>query len=164
MQKRFSMYIKPIRNAQDLHHALARIDQLIDAEKGTQDYDDLEVLTTLVEAYENTHYPIPLPDPVEAIKFRMEQQGLKNVDIAPLMGGKNRASEVLRRKRPLSLRMIRNLHDTLRIPYESLIGKNTVSASPAYPLPQTSSSLSVQEHKEESSYCTPKKNGHAKKD
>jgi len=150
------MDIKPIRNAQDLHHALARIDQLIDAEKGTQDYDDLEVLTTLVEAYENTHYLIPLPDPVEAIKFRMEQQGLKNVDIAPLMGGKNRASEVLRRKRPLSLRMIRNLHDTLRIPYESLIGKNTVQASPAkktYALPQTSSSLSVQEHNDESAYC-----------
>jgi HTH-type transcriptional regulator / antitoxin HigA len=64
------MDIKPIRNAQDLHRALARIDQLIDAEKYTQDYDDLEVLTTLVEAYENTHCHIPLPDPVEAIKLR----------------------------------------------------------------------------------------------
>jgi HTH-type transcriptional regulator/antitoxin HigA len=115
------MDIRPIRNNNDLKRALARIDQLIDATPGTTDYDELEVLSTLVEVYESQHFPIDPPDPVEAIKFRMEQQGLKNNDIAPLLGGKSRVSEVLGRKRPLSLKMIRNLHNSLHIPYESLM-------------------------------------------
>lgn len=115
------MIVKPIRNEKDLKQALKRIDKIIDAAKGTADYDELEVLTTLVESYEAVHHPIDPPDPVEAIKFRMEQQGLRSADIAPLMGGKSRVSEVLSRKRPLSLTMIRNLHRSLRIPYASLI-------------------------------------------
>jgi HTH-type transcriptional regulator/antitoxin HigA len=118
------MNIHPIRNKKDLKNALTRIDQLIDAKKGTDEYDEFEVISTLVEAFENTHFPIDPPDPIEAIKFRMDQQGLKNVDLAPIMGGKNRVSEVLSRKRSLSLKMIRNLHTRLHIPYESLMGSN----------------------------------------
>jgi HTH-type transcriptional regulator/antitoxin HigA len=119
------MGIKPIRNGKDLKQALARIDEIIDAAKGTAEYDELEVITTLIESYEALHHPIDPPDPVEAIKFRMEQQGLRSMDLAPLMGGKNRVSEVLSRNRPLSLKMIRNLHRSLNIPYESLIGNRT---------------------------------------
>ena len=160
------MDIKPIRNNKDLKSTLKRIDTIIDAEKGTRDYDELEILSTLVEAYENVHFPIDPPDPVEAIKFRMEQQGLKNVDVAPLMGGKNRVSEVLLRKRPLTLRMIRNLHNTLRIPYESLC-ESTVSpakqAGKGYKLLGTPSSLTVQENQEESTYSAPAKKRTRKK-
>ena len=116
------MNVKPVRNETDLKRTLKRIDQIIEAKKGSTEYDELEVLTTLVEAYENMHHVIDPPEPVEAIKFRMEQQGLKSIDLAPLMGGKNRVSEVLANKRPLSLRMIRNLHNKLHIPYESLMG------------------------------------------
>ena len=116
------MNLKPIRNKKDLSEALARIDELIDAKHGAREYDELEILSTLVEAYEQKHCPIPPPDPVEAIKFRMDQLGLKQADIAKYFGGKNRASEVLSRKRPLSLRMIRNLHINLKIPSDSLLG------------------------------------------
>jgi HTH-type transcriptional regulator / antitoxin HigA len=116
------MNIKPIRSKKDLSEALARIDELIDAKPGAPEYDELEILSTLVEAYEEKHCPILPPDPVEAIKFRMDQLGLKQADIAKYFGGKNRASEVLSRKRPLSLRMIRNLHINLKIPSDSLLG------------------------------------------
>lgn len=116
------MKVKPIRSKKDLSEALARIDELIDAKPGAPEYDELEILSTLVEAYEEKHCPIPPPDPVEAIKFRMDQLGLKQADIAKYLGGKNRASEVLSRKRPLSLRMIRNLHINLNIPSDSLLG------------------------------------------
>jgi HTH-type transcriptional regulator / antitoxin HigA len=116
------MNLKPIRNKKDLSEALARIDELIDAKPGARGYDELEILSTLVEAYEEKHCPIPPPDPVEAIKFRMDQLGLRQADIAKYLGGKNRASEVLSRKRPLSLRMIRNLHINLKIPSDSLLG------------------------------------------
>jgi HTH-type transcriptional regulator / antitoxin HigA len=122
MQARYDMNLKPIRYKKDLSEALARIDELIDAKTGTPEYDELEILSTLVEAYEEKHCPIPPPDPVEAIKFRMDQLGLKQSDIAKYLGGKNRASEVLSRKRPLSLRMIRNLHLYLKIPSDSLLG------------------------------------------
>ena len=114
--------IKPLRSKKDLSEALARIDELIDAQHGTPEYDELEILSTLVEAYEDKHCPILPPDPVEAIKFRMDQMGLRQSDIARFLGGKNRASEVLSRKRPLSLRMIRNLHRNLNIPSDSLLG------------------------------------------
>lgn len=117
------MNVKPVRNQRDLKKALARIDNIIDSKPGTPAYDELEILSTLVEVYENKHYPIDPPDPVEAIKFRMEQMGLKQGDLAPIMGGKNRVSEVLSRKRTLSLRMIRNLHKKLRIPANSLIAE-----------------------------------------
>jgi HTH-type transcriptional regulator / antitoxin HigA len=115
------MNIQPIRNEKDLTKALARIDRIIDARRGTPEYDELEVISTLVEAYENRHHAIAPPDPVDAIKFRMEQQGLSRVDLAPLMGGKSRVSEVFSRRRPLSLKMIRSLHNSLHIPYDSLI-------------------------------------------
>ncbi|MGA2507476.1 MAG: DNA-binding protein [Chitinispirillaceae bacterium] len=115
------MNVKPIRTENDLKQALARIDGIIDARKGTPEYDELDLLSTLVEAYENRHHPVFPPDPVEAIKFRMEQEGLRRADLAPLMGGKNRVSEVLSRKRRLSLTMIRALHRSLHIPYESLM-------------------------------------------
>ena len=115
------MNIRPIRTKKNLRDALSRIDQIIDAKRGTPEYDELEVLTVLVEAYEDKHSPIPPPDPVEAIKFRMDQLGLRQADIAKLLGGKSRASEVLSRKRKLSLRMIRNLHKCLHIPSDTLI-------------------------------------------
>jgi HTH-type transcriptional regulator / antitoxin HigA len=115
------MNLKPIHTKKDLTGALARIDELIDAKHGTPEYDELEILTTLVEVYEEKHYPILPPDPVEAIKFRMDQMGLKQSDISKYFGGKSRASEVLSRKRPLSLRMMRNLHKNFHIPSDSLL-------------------------------------------
>jgi HTH-type transcriptional regulator/antitoxin HigA len=115
------MDIKPIRTKKDLKRALSRIDELIDAKRGTPEYDELEVLSVLVEAYEDKHCPVPPADPVEAIKFRMDQLDLKQADIAELLGGKNRDSEVLSRKRKLNLRMIRNLHKRFHIPSDVLI-------------------------------------------
>lgn len=115
------MNIKPIRSKKQLKTALARVDEIIDAQPGSCEYDELEVLSTLIEAFENKHYPIDPPHPIEAIKFRMEQMQLKNSDISHLMGGKNRVSEVLSGKRGLSLNMIRNLHYKLGIPAESLL-------------------------------------------
>lgn len=116
------MNIKPIRTKKDLTIALSRIDELIDVKHGTPEYDELEILSILVEVFEEKHVPIPSPDPIEAIKFRMDQMGLKQADIAKYLGGKSRASEVLSRKRPLSLRMIRNLHKNLCIPSDTLLG------------------------------------------
>jgi HTH-type transcriptional regulator/antitoxin HigA len=116
------MKIKPIRTKKDVSEALARIDELIDALQDTPEYDELEIVSTLVEAYEEKHCPVPPPDPVEAIKFRMDQKGLTQSDIAQYFGGRNRVSEVLSRKRPLNLRMIRNLRRNLNIPSDSLIG------------------------------------------
>ncbi|MEK7435906.1 MAG: helix-turn-helix domain-containing protein [Pseudomonadota bacterium] len=115
------MKIKPIRSDDDLRTALRRLDAVFQAKAGTPQADEMEVLVTLIEAYENKHYPIGPPDPVEAIKFRMEQQGLTLRDLEAYIGTSGRVSEVLNRKRPLSLRMIRKLHDGLRIPYESLL-------------------------------------------
>ncbi len=116
------MNLKPIRTKKDLKNALLRIDKIIDAKQGTPEYDELEILSTLVESFEERHCPVSPPDPVEAIKFRMDQMGLKQTDVARYFGGKNRASEVLSRKRPLSLRMVRNLRLNLRIPSDSLLG------------------------------------------
>jgi HTH-type transcriptional regulator/antitoxin HigA len=115
------MNLKPIHTKKDLHNAIARIDDLIDAKHGTPEYDELEILSTLVEVYEQKHCPVLSPDPIEAIKFRMDQMGLKQVDIARYLGGKNRASEVLSRKRPLNLRMIRSLHQHFHIPSDTLL-------------------------------------------
>lgn len=113
--------IHPINTKKDYEKALSLIDRLWDAKPGTKEGDVLDILATLVEAYENKHFPILSPDPVAAIKFRMEQMGLEKSDIAGILGGENRVSEIMHKKRKLSLRMIRNLHDKLRIPYESLI-------------------------------------------
>ena len=116
------MNIKLIRTDEDLAAALARMDQLWGAGLNTPESDELEVLALLIEKYEDEHYPIPPSDPIEAIKFRMEQQGLTQKDLEPFIGSSGRVSEVLNRKRKLSLAMIKRLHHGLSIPYESLLG------------------------------------------
>ena len=115
------MEIKPIKTNRDYKNALKVIESLWDAKLNTKEGDRLEVLTTLVEAYEAKVYQIDAPDPVEAIKFRMEQLELNKSDIAPYLGGRNRVSEILHHKRSLTIGMIKNLHNKLNIPYESLI-------------------------------------------
>jgi HTH-type transcriptional regulator/antitoxin HigA len=114
------MNIKPIKNEKDYSDTLGQIEHLMDAKPDTPQMDELEVLTTLVEAYEEQHYRIDAPDPIEAIKFRMEQEGLKQKDLVAIVGSKSRVSEVLNRKRKLTIEMIRNLHKQLHIPIESL--------------------------------------------
>ena len=115
------MNIKPIKTKADHRAALKEIETLMMAKLNTPDGERLDVLVTLVEAYERKHYAIELPDPVEAIKFVMEQRGLSVKDLVPMIGGTNRIYEVLNRKRPLSLKMIWRLHKRLGIPAESLI-------------------------------------------
>jgi HTH-type transcriptional regulator/antitoxin HigA len=115
------MEIRPIKNEADYQAALKEIELLFDAVPDTPDGDRLEVLTTLVEAYEERHYAIPLPDPVEAILYHMESRGLTRRDLEPYIGSRARVSEVLNRKRPLTMEMIRNLHRGLGIPAEVLI-------------------------------------------
>ncbi len=114
------MNIRPIKNEEDYTQALEYIENLIDAKPNTPQMDELEVLTTLVEAYEEQHYKIEAPDPIEAIKFRMKQEGLKQKDLVTIVGSKSRVSEILNRKRKLTIEMIRNLHKQLHIPVESL--------------------------------------------
>jgi HTH-type transcriptional regulator/antitoxin HigA len=115
------MEIKPIRTKTDYRAALKEIETLMSARADTPEGERLDVLATLVEAYEKKHYRFDLPDPVEAIKFRMEQSGLGPKDLVPMIGQINRVYEVLNRKRPLTLQMIRRLHRDLGIPAESLI-------------------------------------------
>ena len=121
MEKNIEIY--PIRTDDDYRATLKEVSVLVelDPEIGTQEGDRLDVLSTLLQAYEAKHFPIAAPDPIEAIKFRMDQQGLDVVDLVPMIGQKNRVYEVLTRKRPLSLSMIRKLHDGLGIPAEVLI-------------------------------------------
>jgi len=114
------MNIRPIKNEEDYTRTLSHIESLMDARPNTAQMDELEVLTTLVEAYEEQHYKIDAPDPIEAIKFRMEQEGLKQKDLVSIVGSKSRVSEILNRKRKLTIEMIRNLHTQLHIPIESL--------------------------------------------
>jgi HTH-type transcriptional regulator/antitoxin HigA len=113
--------VKPIKTENDYEDALAEIERLFDSESGTLEADRLEILTTLVEAYENQHYAIPLPDPVEAILYYLESRGLSRRDLELYLGSRARVSEILNRKRPLSLEMIRRLHNGLGIPAEVLI-------------------------------------------
>ncbi|MGH8753108.1 MAG: helix-turn-helix domain-containing protein [Burkholderiales bacterium] len=115
------MEIKPIKTKADYRAALKEIEALMAAELNTPDGERLDVLVTLVEAYENKHYRFDLPDPVEAIKFCMEQKGLTPKDLVPMIGRINRVYEVLTRRRPLTLAMIQRLHSELGIPAESLI-------------------------------------------
>ena len=115
------MTIKPIKTQKDYKQALARIEILFDAKKGSAEGDELEILGMLVDNYENENFPVGFPDPVEAIKFRMEQLGYNQSDLANVVGLKSRASEILNRKRKLSLEMIRQIHDKLNIPTEVLI-------------------------------------------
>jgi len=115
------MNIKPIHTEQDYQYTLAIISSLMTAAYGTPEGDRLDVLTTLVEAWEREHYPMAAPDPIEAIKFVMEQRGLEVKDLIPMIGQTNRIYEVLNRKRPLTLNMIKRLHKDLGIPAESLL-------------------------------------------
>ncbi|WP_420464702.1 helix-turn-helix domain-containing protein [Panacagrimonas sp.] len=117
------MNIRPIKTEADYRETLREIETLMSAEAGTEAGDRLDVLATLVEAYERTHFPMDLPDAVEAIKFRMEQQGLTVDDLVPAIGRKNRVYEVLARRRPLTVRMIQALNKRFNIPAESLINQ-----------------------------------------
>jgi HTH-type transcriptional regulator/antitoxin HigA len=115
------MDIRLIKTEADYQAALEEIERLFDAAPDTPEGDRLEVLTTLVEAYEDKHYSIPLPDPIEAIKYYMESRGLSRRDLEPYIGRRGRVSEILNRKRPLSIEMIRRLHAGLGISAEVLI-------------------------------------------
>jgi len=125
MRKQFDeaviMEIKPIKTKADYRSTLKEIDRLMSASANSPEGERLDVLTTLVEAYENKNHRLDLPDPIEAIRFRMEQQGLSPKDLVPMIGRINRVYEVLSRKRPLTLAMIQRLHGDLGIPAESLI-------------------------------------------
>jgi len=116
------MNIQPIKTEVDYDRALAEINALWGAKPDTRKGDRLDILMTLVEAYETKHHSIDPPDPIDAILFRMEQQGLTRKDLEPILGSRSRVSEVLNRKRTLSLEMIRSLHKQLNIPLESLVG------------------------------------------
>lgn len=115
------MNIKPIKTEQDYDLALERLELIFDAEPNTEEGDELEILGILIEKYENEHFPIEFPDPIEAIKFRIEQLGYSQNDLAEIIGLKSRTSEILNRKRKLSLSMIRKLTEKLHIPSEVLI-------------------------------------------
>lgn len=119
------MNVNPIKNELDHARALAELERLWNAKPGSPDHDRLDVLATLVNAYEEEHHPILPPDPVEAIRFRMEQLGLDRKALEKSIGSRSRVSEVLARRRDLSLAMIRRLHRDLGIPAEILIGGRT---------------------------------------
>ena len=123
------MEIKPIRTEEDYDNALQKIYSLLDADPGSPEGEILEVLVTLVEAYETEHYSIPLPDPIEAIEYHVERLGLTRKDLEKYIGGAPRVSEILNRKRPLNLRMIRNLHRGLDISLEVLLQEYDVENS-----------------------------------
>jgi HTH-type transcriptional regulator / antitoxin HigA len=113
--------MKPIKTNKDYKLALARLESIFDAKRGTPEGDELEVLGILLANYEEEHFPIGFPDPIEALKFRMEQLGYSQNDLAQVVGLKSRASEILSRKRKLTLEMIRKLHESLGIPTDVLI-------------------------------------------
>ena len=115
------MAIKPIKTKKDYEAALEKIDALMNAKPNTPDGDTLDILTTLVEAYEQKHFFIAPPNPIEAIKFRMEQLGLKQSHLVEALGGKNRVSEILNHKRELTAKMMRELHKKFNVPAESLL-------------------------------------------
>lgn len=115
------MKIAPIRTEKDYTKALERLESIFDAKHGTEEGDELDILSILIDKYENEYFPIEMPDPVEAIKFRMEQMGMKQKDLIALIGFKSRVSEILNRKRKLTLDMVRKLSKALHIPSEVLI-------------------------------------------
>jgi HTH-type transcriptional regulator/antitoxin HigA len=117
------MNISPIRNETDYQKALKRLEKVFDAELGSKEGDELEVLSILIDNYEKEYHPIGMPDPIEAVKFRMEQLGMKQKDLAEIIGLKSRVSEILNRKRKLSLDMIRKLSEELSISTEVLVQK-----------------------------------------
>ena len=115
------MEIRPIRTKADYREALQEIELLFDAAKNTPEYDRLDILSTLVEAYEKTHFPIELPDPIEAIQYYMDARGWSRRELETCLGSRARVSEILSRKRTLTLEMIRKLNHELKIPAELLI-------------------------------------------
>jgi HTH-type transcriptional regulator/antitoxin HigA len=115
------MNIKPIKSERDYEQAMERLSIIFDAKKGSKEGDELEILSILIEKYENEHFSIGFPDPIEAIKFRMEQMGLKQKDLADAVGFTSRVSEILTKKRKLTVEMIRNLSLKLNIPTEVLV-------------------------------------------
>jgi len=117
------MNIKVLKTEKDYEDALERLNQIFDAPENTPEGDEAELLSILIEKYEDEHYPIEAPEPIEAIRFRMEQMGLSNKELAEIIGYKSRVSEIFSGKRKLTLGMIRNLHHKLKIPYESLMAE-----------------------------------------
>lgn len=115
------MDISVLKTEEDYTKALNRLEGIFHAPIDSVEGDEADLLTILIEKYENEHYPIEAPDPIEAIKFRMEQMGMTNKELAEVIGYKSRVSEIFSRKRKLTLNMIRKLHDKMKIPYESLI-------------------------------------------
>ena len=113
--------MKIIKTESEYKKALTKLEKLFNAKPNTPKGDELELLSLLIEKYEQEKYPIDMPDPIEAIKFRMEQMGYTQNDLAKIIGLKSRASEILNRKRPLTLEMIRNLHEKMNIPTQVLI-------------------------------------------
>ncbi len=117
------MNVKPIKTKKDYQAALKRVEELWGAKENTPEDDEFEVLFTLVEAYEEKHYPIPPPHPIESIKFRIEQGQLDDKELTKILGGRSRKSEILSGTRKLSLKLIRALHQKLKIPAETLIAE-----------------------------------------
>jgi HTH-type transcriptional regulator/antitoxin HigA len=117
------MKIKVIKTEEDYNKALKRLEVIFDAPVNTPEGDEAELLGILIEKYEDEHYPIEAPDPIEAIKFRMEQMDMNKKDLAKIIGYKSRVTEIFTRKRKLNLKMIRRLHEKMNIPYESLISE-----------------------------------------
>jgi HTH-type transcriptional regulator/antitoxin HigA len=115
------MELKPIRTEKEYEKALKRLDEIFDSEPGTKEGDELEVLALIIEDYEEKHYPIEPPHPIEAIKFRMEQMGMKQKDLGDILGHKSRASEILNNKRKLTLKMIRRISKKLNISTDVLV-------------------------------------------
>ncbi len=115
------MKIKVLKTEDDYQQAVKRLERIFHAEPDTKEGDEAELLTILIEKYEDEHYPIEAPDPIEAIKFCMEQMNMTKKDLAEIIGYKSRVSEIFNGRRKLTLKMIRNLHDKLNIPYESLM-------------------------------------------
>ena len=113
--------MKPIRTEMDYQQALTRLEEIFDAKPGTPEFDELEVLGILIDAYEAQHHAIEMPDPIEAIKFRMEQLGYRQTDLVPAIGLKSRVSEILNKKRKLTVEMIRSLSTLLSIPAHVLV-------------------------------------------
>lgn len=115
------MNIKALKTEEDYNQAIKRLEIIFHAPENSKEGDEAEILSILIEKYEDIHFPIETPDPIEAVRFRMEQMGMSNNDLAKILGYKSRVSEIFSRKRKLTLKMIRNLHEKLKIPYESLL-------------------------------------------
>ncbi len=120
-QKKYNMNIKPIKTKKDYNDAIARMEKLWGAKSRTPEGDELDILATLIDKYEEEHFPIEAPDAVEAIKYMMEEKGIERKELEKAIGDKSKVSEVLNRKRELSKRMIRSLHEMFGIPYEILM-------------------------------------------